>query len=234
MGDVLFPRVVQKMTPLLLVDPILANNTWADIIRACQQNKVPDSWVVGDQLNMSIGGVDYLVDIIGKNHDDYADGSGKAPLTFQLHDCYGIKYAMNSANSNVGGWANSAMRTIHLPTILALMPSAVKVGIRAVSKQTSAGNGLKEIVTTADGLFLLSEIELSGAATWSEPGEGFQYDFYKTSGNRVKRIDTTANSWWLRSPNKDNARFFCDVTTAGVSSYDTSTSSFGVAPAFCF
>lgn len=69
-------------------NPVFANNTWEQIIAACHNNEVPDTWKAADHKPMTIGGVDYQIDIIGKNHDDYSDGSGKAPLTFQLHDCY--------------------------------------------------------------------------------------------------------------------------------------------------
>lgn len=64
-----------------------ADNTWEQIISVCQKGIVPLSWKVGDQKAMTIGGTDYLIDIIGINHDDYSDGSGKATFTFQLHDC---------------------------------------------------------------------------------------------------------------------------------------------------
>ena len=67
-------------------DSVFANNTWKQIIEACHNNAVPDTWNVADQKPMTINGVDYQIDIIGKNHDTYASG-GKAPLTFQLHDC---------------------------------------------------------------------------------------------------------------------------------------------------
>ena len=231
MGEVLFPRVVQKLTFPLLVDPIFANNTWEDIIRACQQNKVPDAWAVGSQKNMVINGKEYAIDIIGKNHDAYADGSGFAPLTFQLHDCY-TKYAMNNTNTNVGGWGESAMRNTNMPKILALMPPVVREGIREVHKLTS--DGTIEIVTTADKLFLLSEVEIFGTDTWAERGEGRRYEFYKTGGNAVKMLNGVAADWWVRSPNKDNTKFFCGVTPTGESAYYTTSSLFGVAPAFCF
>ena len=80
-------------------DPVFANNTWEQIIEACHNNAVPDTWKVADQKPMTINGVDDQIDIIGKNHDDYADGSGKAPLTFQLHNSYGdadYYYASNA------------------------------------------------------------------------------------------------------------------------------------------
>ena len=64
-----------------------ADNDWSAIIAACHSGSVPSSWVAGNSKTMTINGASYQVDIIGKNHDTYASG-GKAPLTFQLHDCY--------------------------------------------------------------------------------------------------------------------------------------------------
>ena len=95
-------------------DSVFANNTWKQIIEACHNNAVPDTWNVADQKPMTINGVDYQIDIIGKNHDTYTAG-GKAPLTFQLHDCYADKKDMNSSNTNSGGWTSCAMRSTHLP-----------------------------------------------------------------------------------------------------------------------
>ena len=80
-----------------------ADNTWEQIISVCQKGIVPLSWKVGDQKAMTIGGPDYLIDIIGINHDTYAAG-GKAPMTFQLHDSYSARRSMNSYNTNSGGW----------------------------------------------------------------------------------------------------------------------------------
>ena len=117
-----------------------ADNTWEQIIAACQKKIIPTTWKVGDQKAMTIGGTDYLIDIIGINHDDYSDGSGKAPFTFQLHDCYGETKNMNSSNTNAGGWTSCSMRSTHLPAILALMPTEVQNGIREVNKLTSAGS----------------------------------------------------------------------------------------------
>ena len=94
-----------------------SDNTWEQIIAICQKKVVPSTWKIGDQKAMMIGSTDYLVDIIGINHDDYSDGFGKAPFTFQLHDCYG-KNEMEGSNTNRNGWAGCAMRQTHLPAIL--------------------------------------------------------------------------------------------------------------------
>ena len=212
-------------------DPVFANNTWATIIDACHKNQVPDTWAVGNQKTMTINGTAYAIDIIGKGHDDYADGSGKAPLTFQLHDCYGELKQMNSSNTNSGGWTSCDMRQTHLPAILALMPTEVQNGIREVNKLTSAGNKSSTINTTADKLFLLSEIEIFGSVSYSESGEGTQYDYYKAN-SKVKNQNGSANYWWERSPL--GSLYFCFVNKGGNADFDYATGTDAVSFAFCF
>lgn len=212
-------------------DPVFANNTWEQIIEACHNNAVPDTWKVADHKPMTINGVDYQIDIIGKNHDTYASG-GKAPLTFQLHDCYGVKYAMNSSDTNVGGWTSCAMRQTHLPAILAKMPTEVRNGIREVHKLTSAGNQSATINTTADKLFLLSEIEIFGSVSYSKSGEGTQYDYYKAGNSRTKKFNGSVYYWLTRSP--FSSALFCVAGTNGLATNGDASSKFGVAFAFCF
>lgn len=215
-------------------DPVFANNTWEQIIEACHNNEVPDTWKVADQKPMTINGVDYQIDIIGKNHDDYSDGSGKAPLTFQLHDCYADAKQMNSTNTNNGGWTSCAMRSTHLPAILALMPTEVQNGIREVNKLTSAGNQSATINTTADKLFLLSEVEIFGRSTYSKSGEGAQYDYYKAGNSKVKNRNGSTFGWWERSPVGSMSLAFCFVQNTGNAYYSLATNTFGVAFGFCF
>ena len=219
---------------MIMSDPVFGNNSWAAIIKACQEKQVPDTWNVGDSCNMIINNKTYAIDIIGKNHDDYADGSGKAPLTFQLHDCYADMKAMNSSNTNSGGWTSCAMRQTHLPAILALMSTEVQNGIREVSKLTSAGSQSSTINTTADKLFLLSEIEIFGRVRYSKSGEGTQYDYYKAGNSKVKNRNGSAAPWWERSPYGRDSVNFCEVYSNGVESADPASRAFGVAFGFCF
>lgn len=179
---------------------------------------------------MTIGSTDYLVDIIGINHDDYSDGSGKAPFTFQLHDCYGELKNMNSSRTNNGGWTSCVMRQTHLPAILSKMPTEVRNNIREVNKLTSAGNQSATINTTADKLFLLSEIEIFGSVSHSKSGEGTQYDYYKAGNSRAK---DGADSWWERGPNGNDSTHFCFVLRGNASSSNANYAT-GVAFGFCF
>lgn len=234
MGHCLMMRKGEVHTAPVTYKANFADNTWAKIIDACHKNQVPDTWVVGNSKTMLINGTEYQIDIIGKNHDDYTDGSGKAPLTFQLHDCYADVNRMNSSNTNSGGWTSCAMRSTHLPAILALMPTEVQNGIREVNKLTSAGSQSSTINTTADKLFLLSEIEIFGSVSYSKSGEGTQYDYYKAGNSKVKKFNGRTVSWWVRSPNGTDSIRFCFTDNIGDAYEAIASTAFGVAFAFCF
>lgn len=215
-------------------DPVFANNTWEQIAAACQAGTIPDTWAVGDQKTMTIGGTDYAIDIIGKDHDDYADGSGKAPLTFQFHETYATSYQMHNDTTNACSWEGCYLRTSRMHAILALMPQAVQAAVKEVSKTTSAGGKSSSIITTADKLFALSEVEVFGTATNSFAGEGTQYEYYQTR-DKIKRDPSNGNAryWWERSP-ANHTEQFCRVGTSGTATTGSPVGGNYVAPAFCF
>ena len=69
--------------------------------------------------------------IIGINHDDLADGSGKAGLTF-LTTSTAISSRMNATHTNVGGWEQSELRKKYATALEDLVkkhsPSALMIG----------------------------------------------------------------------------------------------------------
>lgn len=214
-----------------------AENSWRTIISACQSGTVPSTWVVGNQKTMTIDGTDYIVDIIGKNHDTYTAG-GTAPLTFQLHDCYNTTYAMRTGVfNNSGGYDSTNMHTTYLPAIKFLMPDEVKSAIKAVDKKSGIGDSnATDIETVSCDLFLLSEVEITGSASYTTPGEGSQYDYYKNGGNDVRKkyINGTATSWWLRSPDRSSSSDYCYIYTFPIVGSNGVASQYGVSFAFCF
>ena len=215
---------------MIMIDPVFGNNSWAAIIKACQEKQVPDTWNVGNSCNMTINKKTYAIDIIGKNHDDYADGSGKAPLTFQMHTTYATQYKMNGAEYNNCGWKNCLVRTSNaFPKLKQVMPAEVVAALKAVTKKTTAGNASSSIDTTSDTLFLLSEIEVQGTRTHSYAGEGTQYTYYQTAANRKKN-----RAWYLRSPRINSTSCFCRTGWDGDADWSVASEVDGIAAAWCF
>lgn len=193
---------------------------------------------VGDQVTLSINGTNYAFDIIGFNHDTLMDSTaygketatGKAGITFQMHDLFATKYVMNSSDTNSGGWNSSAMRTSTMATMKGYMPAAWQTAIKLVNKVSGTGGGSSSgTETVSDSCFLLAEIEIFGSTTHSVSGEGTQYAYYKAGNSKMK----SNNFWWERSPNSGNSSYFCHVTSSGNTGYNSANRSEGVAFGFC-
>ena len=126
------------------------------------------------------------------------------------------------------------MRSTHLPAILALMPTEVQSGIREVNKPTSGGSKSSTINTTADKLFLLSEVEIFDSTSYSAAGEGTQYDYYKAGNSKVKKRNGSAVVWWERSPYASGSTYSCMVNSNGVAYYGGASGARGVTFGLCF
>ena len=197
---------------------------------------------IGDQVTLSLNGTNYAFDIVGFNHDTLTDANaygkatatGKAGITFQMHDLFETGYKMNSSNTNSGGWKSSAMRTSTMPLMKGYMPAAWQTAIKPVNKASGTGGGSTSgTETVSDSCFLLAEIEVFGSATNSVSGEGTQYAYYKAGNSKVKNLDGYAYHWWERSPYSGNGNSFCLVYMNGEAIYSNPTMKPLVAFAFC-
>ena len=198
---------------------------------------------IGSQIMLMLDDAGYSFDVIGFNHDTlttanaYGDNTatGKAGITFQMHDCFATPYSMNSSNTNVGGWKNSAMRT----STMATMKNYMSAGgwhtiVKQVNKSSGLGGGSSSgTETVSDSCFLLAEIEVFGSTSYSVSGEGTQYAYYKAGNSKMKRRDDLADTWWERSSMSGNKYGFCLVNSSGISYNRGAGSVYGVAFAFC-
>lgn len=221
--------------PKIKYDPVFANNSWEDIIAACQNNAVPSSWSVGDSKTMVIGGYDYQIDIIGKNHDVYSDGSGTAPITFQTNAVYFGTSKMNNTAINEGGWGACTMRSTTLPSAIAEMPEVVQAALKQVNKKYRTSEATGEIATVADKLFLLSESEVVDTPAYSVEDEGERYAYYANGGSTTKvNRKNDAKSWWTRSI-VSTWGFVC-INASGSAYFESANNDYnmGASFAFCF
>lgn len=121
--------------------------------------------------------------IIGICHDDLADGSGKAGLTFEVSgtDSFGEMNSPMRSDDKFDGWEKSEMRQrLNSGDLWNLLPSDLKTDIRAVTKET----GKESVrVHTVDKLFLISAAEMY-AGMYSDTSDtgGYQYEYYSLQG----------------------------------------------------
>lgn len=207
--------------------------TWAQIDYVSENGLMSDYFNIGDTKNVTIGSATYVVEIVGFSHDDKADGSGKAGLTFGLKDCLNTAYQMNNSNTNAGGWGSCALRATLRGDIWNQLPSDLRGVIKEVTKKASAGNSSSTISSYTDTLFLFAEKEIFGSTQYSVNGEGTQYARFTTSNTRIKKLNGSAAFWWLRSPRSGNTDYFCSVDSLGAANVIGAGASRGVAFGFC-
>lgn len=187
--------------------------------------------------------------IIGINHDDLADGSGKAGLTF-LTTSMGISSRMNVNSTNVGGWEASELRAkMNSGEIWSLMPSDFQPKVKTVRKLTNnvgggSANKNAAVTATSDKLFLLSYSEIVETPwyAWSEypwiGKEGTQYEAFKGKvtnnygGNDCLKIGWL---WWERSVRPNDSGGVLIINGRGEpAGYHGASFSNCVCPAWCF
>lgn len=194
-------------------------------------------FAVGDEKNITLSTDETLtLAIMGFDHDDLADGTGKAGITFGMKNLMASARQMNSSNTNSGGFTGSAMYAWLQNTLLPTLPSDLQAVLKSVNKKTSAGSQSSTINTNAMKVFLFSEIEIFGSTTCSAAGEGEQYDYFATAANRIKYLsngDGSADRWWERSPYASYSNYFCLVASDGDASYSHANNSRCVCFGFC-
>ena len=184
--------------------------------------------------------------IIGINHDDLADGSGKAGLTF-LTTSTTISSRMNATNTNAGGWEKSELRAkMNSGEIWNLMPSDFQSKVKSVRKLTNNVGGTDKnaaVTATTDKLFLLSYSEIVPTSFWASSypwtsSEGSQYEAFQgkvTENYNPNSAIEIANFWWERSAYPNNSNRFLFVSSEGDPSYKSNaTYSNCVCPTWCF
>lgn len=192
--------------------------------------------------------------IIGINHDDLADGSGKAGLTFfttprGFYNSSDIESSMNATDTTAGGWEKSEIRAkMNSGEIWNLMPSDFQSKVKSVRKLTNnVGGGYENknatVTATSDKLFLLSYSEIVPTSHWtsSHPwtsSEGSQYEAFKgkvTNNHSDNDCLHSTRYQWERSAYPGYLSSFLALTSNGnPSAPDDATSSNWICPAFCF
>lgn len=208
--------------------------SWQELIEMANDTDIELSdldYLIGQSRNISITGYGtFAFQLIGIGHDSLASGGTSKLLTFQSIDIV-CSHNMNSSNTTSGGWASSAMRTFMNGELLSKFPQYARDVIKEVKKPYCAtANGATQY--SNDKLFLASEKEVFGTSSYGNDGTQYEYwSINNTSNARIKRLNGTAQYWWLRSVY--DSTIFRNVNTDGRANYRNASISNGCVPCFC-
>ena len=173
--------------------------------------------------------------IVGINHDDLADGSGKAGLTFEATNNALGAQRMNATDTNAGGWEKSELRgRLNTGDLWSLLPAEIQSKAKAVTKMTDnkGGGSAGTPSATTDKVFLLSSTEVWGDLD----SDGTQYEYYQSKGVSTSSYSGASSSTyhWTRSVYpSDSIGFRLVIGNGGWGIFNATAASY-VFPAFCF
>lgn len=227
-GDVVLPPVY--------VEPgkDIESYTWEEL-----------SIMVNDPRNINNGSLDYLLgqvrgvnvsgygnigfQVVGLQHDDLADGSGKAGMTLMAEQCEFAATPNNSSSIN-NGWGDWSIRTTLNGNFYNGFSDSVKPYIKSVNK---AYEKTKAAVNYSnDYVFIASEMEVFGTSQYD--ASGTQYEYWSqnnTNSSRIKYAGGESSYWLLRSIY--NANYIAAVSPSGSKDYVSYQSEYYVVPCFC-
>ena len=150
------------------------------------------------------------------------------------------KHAMNSTNTNVGGWKDSEMRTYINSTIYNALPSDLQnviTNTKVISALGDTEGGTN--FTSTDKLYLLSVQEVwNGNDYGTSVGTSKQLDYYKNQGvtesnyvGAIKQYNGSNDYWWLRSATS-LYNYFVAARDSGDCGSSVPYATRGVSPAF--
>lgn len=108
-----------------------AGGSWADIAAISESGQAADYFAVGDKRTITINGYSIVIAIAGFNHDDLADGSGKAGMSIVLETVYPQETKWHSQSMY---YHTSTLNTA-LNNIKTAMPSELSAVIKQVVKK---------------------------------------------------------------------------------------------------
>lgn len=151
-----------------------AGMSWDQIAQVSESGEAANQFSIGDQKEVTATFDDgttqtFIVNIVGFDHDDKSDGTGKAGITMITVSQYPEKRSMNSTATNIGGWGATAMREWCNGDLFEAFPSELQAAIKQVDKVSDGGGEDKTLKTTADKVWVPS---------WNEFGGGVDFDNY--------------------------------------------------------
>lgn len=145
---------------------------------------------IGDEKTVVLTtGETWTVQLWDFNHDNLADGSGKAPFTFGMNGVTADTYRINNYETIEGGWETCDFRRNTSADIIRTMPEDLQSVLADVLKNTcismtANSESARIYADTEDKLFIPTWTELGGASGTGSHG-GNKYTIFNTANAGV-------------------------------------------------
>lgn len=215
----------------------LQYNSWATIQAYIAAGEFANVAAVGDTKTITLTTNEQLTLKVASINDGTGSAGTYYPantVDFISVELMADSHRMNATNTNVGGWNSSEMRTYLNNTVYPTLPSDLKNIVINKTHMRTQGNQSTTLVSADDKLWLPTEWEVFGAATYGSEASNYNkhYSIFPDTNSRIKykkAAPSTAVAWWLSSPRTSNATTFCSVTSNGGDASSYASDSIGVA-----
>ena len=199
-------------------------DSWDTIIA----NTSPEtSYSIGDTKWMALSsGEKVLMQIVGFNCDELADGNGVARISWISKYLLNDSHVINSEETTSGGWQASGMRSYLNGTIKPMLPENIRNGIQTVKKYSSTyenGTFVKDGQTTNDDLWIPCHKEIFDSTIYETQSPSYSTVFTDNVSRKKARVSSTTAylNYWTRSTNSSAKFMYVGYDGSSLNQYVT-------------
>lgn len=206
------------------------SDDWSTIITTVDAGNAVTTYGVGATKTLSVSGVGkVLMQLIAVDTDELSDNTGNAKTTWLAKNIM-FKRQMNSANTNVNGWAASEMRTYLSGDFFNALPSVLQSNIKQV-KKTYHDHTTSSTLLVDDKVWIPSCREMFGGSSYESSGCDYTSIFSSNSA-RMKYYNGVAAEYWTRTT-YSSGNSFRNINIIGGLSSAGADISYGAVVGFC-
>ena len=216
-----------------------ATDSWETIAAVSEAGLASKYYNLGDTKDITLSGIGTMTLEIADFDHDYLSASTsaqKAGISLITKDLLYDTNAMNSSNTNSGGFPNSGLQMMLTMSLAGTFPTDLWNVIKPIYKWYGTGNGTTNGEWHGSKLWIPLEYEMSGTTTYSpatehSTGNARKYPIFTDAASRIKRLNNGSgdvNWYWEASPFASSTTRFCDVNSNGNASTHNASGASGV------
>lgn len=211
-----------------------ANSSWQVVRAVLTQRKLSEAgWSIGDTRNINISSTTSLHTWYARLSDtkqdryEYSNGSGSSQAALEImYSTFDMFAKINNSDTNIGGYADSALCETLNTTIYNGIEADAKEVISLVKVKSSIGGTTMTTSSANCYVFILAECEIFPSGAYysigiNESPKG-QYDYYEQNTGAAARQrqrygypQLGNQDWWTRSPAQNSNSQFVYVNANG-------------------